>query len=297
MKKPNLVRVSALAICFVLLTALGILSNIDRPVSASQSNPDCKNDVATRDRVMAALGGHRISDLKVTVKDGKVRVEGKVSNSTELELERYAIREMRDPCISDGGVNTDGIEVRCTGDQAILKNVNWLLSHLPCPVNKGLRVSVKNRVATINGKVPDQRYKAYVARLVESVDCVKAGVRNKLRVSAPKRFSGDCSRLAAPQLQKILEEEVRSRMPCGVVERAGITVANGVVTLTGTSLSAHRTKMLEIIRTVCPVFFTQANLLDRLTLVDPTCPPGAKSCATPEGEQYCCTGCSTCPTY
>jgi osmotically-inducible protein OsmY len=297
MIKANFVRVSALAICFVLLTAVGVLSNVGRRASASQSNPDCKNDVATRDRIMAALAGQKIADLKVIVKDGKVRVEGKVGSSSEVEFVKSAIFGRNDPCVSEGAVNTDALEIKCSGDQEIMRNVKWLLSHLACPISKRLTVSVKNGVATITGRVPDERYKAYVARLVESADCVKAGVKNRLVVTAPTRFSGDCSRLSALQLQKMLEEEVRSRMPCGVVERAKIRAANGVVTLTGSASSAHRTRMFEIIRAVCPGFFTDANLIDSLTIVDPSCPPGAKSCATPEGEHYCCTGCSACPTY
>jgi hypothetical protein len=293
MIKANFVRVFALAICFVLLAAVGILSNIDRPVSASQGNPDCRNEGATRDRIMTALTSLGISDLKVRVKNKKVRVEGKVNNSTDKELTRIAILGMGDQCISENGVNTDGLQIKCQGDQAILENVKTLLSYLRCPVAKGLTLTVNNRVATIAGTVPDQRYKTYIAKLIESVDCVKAGVRNKLVVSPIRSFSGDCSRLSTPELQKMLEEEVGSRMPCGVVERAGINVANDGVTLTGSARSVHHTKIVEIIRSICP----SAKLFDRMLLVDPTCPIGAKSCATPEGEHYCCTGCHTCPTY
>ena len=297
MKKANLLRLSALAICFVLLAAVGILSKINMRVSASQSNPDCKNDEATSDRIKAALANQRVSDLKVEVKDGKVRVVGKVGRSADIEIVKTGLRNMQDRCISEDGVNTDGLEILCSGDKEILSNVNFLLSNLSCPISKGVTVSVKNRVATISGTVPDERYRAYVAQLVESADCVRAGVKNNLVISARKRFSGDCSRLSAPVMQKMLKEEVRSRMPCGVAERAGIKVANGVVRLAGASSSSHRSKILEIIRSVCPGFFTEANLLDRLALVDPSCPIGAKSCTTIDGEGYCCTGCRVCPTY
>lgn len=297
MKKANLLGVSALAICFVLLAAVGLLPKIDKRVSASQSNPDCKNDEATRDRIKAALASQRVSDLTVEVKDGKVRVEGKVACSADIEIVKIGLRNLQDRCISEDGVNTDGIEILCSSDKAILRNVNYLLSNLSCPLSNGVTVSVKNRVATISGTVPDERYKSYVAQLVESADCVEAGVKNNLVISARRRFSGDCSRLSAPALQKVLREEVRSRMPCGVAERAGIKVADGVVTLTGDSSSGHRPKILDIIRSVCPGFFTEANLLDKLTLVDPSCPIGAKSYTSIDGEAYCCTGCRVCPAY
>jgi osmotically-inducible protein OsmY len=233
----------------------------------------------------------------VEVKDGKVRVEGKVGSSADVEVVKIGLRNLQDRCISEDCLNTDGIHVGCSSDRAILLNVNYLLSILSCPLSKGVSVSVKNGVATISGRVPDKRYKAYVAQLVESADCVKAGVKNNLVISARKNFSGNCSRLSATVLQKMLTEEVRSRMPCGVAERAGIQVAKGVVTLTGFSSSGHRPKIFNIIRSVCPGFFTEANLLDRLTLVDPSCPIGAKSCTTIDGEPYCCTGCRVCPTY
>ena len=296
MKRITLVRVFGLSICFVLLAAVCVLTKIDRRVSASQSNPDCRNEGATRDRIKTSLSSMRISNLKVKVKDGKVRVEGKVNNSADVENVKIAFRNMQDRCISEDGVNTDGLVIRCPSDQEILKNVKYLLANLRCSVAKGLTVSINNRVVTIAGTVPDEKFKNFLVRMVESVDCVKAGVRNNLVVSAPKTFSGDCSRLSASELKKILEDEVGSRMPCGVLDYAHINVANGVVTLTGQASSAHRWKMLEIIRSICPGFFTEANLLDSLILVDPSCPQGARSCTTPDGEQYCCTGCSTCPT-
>jgi osmotically-inducible protein OsmY len=290
MKKAHFVRVSMLAICMFMLAAVCILSKIDMRVSASQDNPDCKNDVATRDRIMAALANLNISDLKVIVKDGNVRVEGKVRNSAELDLARSLIRDMKDPCISEGGINVDGLEIRCPSDQEILDNVKSLVNNLRCSVSKVLTVSVKNGVATIAGRVPDKNFEAYVARLVESADCVKPGVRNNLVVSAQSRFTGNCSRVSDRALQKILEEQVFSKLPCAA-KGIKINVARGVVSLTGGGQTKYHTRMAEIIKSVCP----RIKITDIADIVEPTCPPGAKSCITIDGEEYCCTGCRVCP--
>ena len=290
MKKANFVRVSVLAVCMLMLAAVGILSKFDMRASASQDKPDCKNDAATRDRIMAALADLKISDLKITVKDGKGSVEGKVGNSAELDLARGMIRDMRDPCISEGGINADALEIRCPSDREILDNIKYLVNNLRCSVSRVLTVSVKNGVATIGGRVPDEKFKAYVARLVESADCVKPGVRNNLVVSAQRRFSGNCARLSDRALQKILEERVWAKLPCAA-QGIKINVTRGAVSLTGGGQMKYHQRMADIIKSVCP----RIKITDIADIVEPTCPPGAKSCTTIDGEEYCCTGCRVCP--
>ena len=181
---------------------------------------------------------------------------------------------------------------QCPGDNKIEKSVRDRLERgLACAVFETIeRPKVNNGVLTLTGTVPNEGYKRFAEELAKLEVCVRR-IKNQLTLKPLPGFSGDCSTISDADLKKAILEAARSKLSCvGGVEPSKVQVSGRVVTLTGT-LGLNNGILLDAAKSVCP----GVEVRDQLGRADPTCPAGARSCLTLDGEQFCCTGCSVCP--
>lgn len=292
MKHFASVRALGILACLLLLLAAGAFPASENRVAASQTN--C-SDTDIADRVNAALrrGIFNLPGVlgaRATVSNRVVTVTGGVNSSADKRLITTIVIIAAQPC----GIKNENVitgEIACPGDNRIEKRVREFLARaLPCPVSSAIipGVSVSGGVVTLNGSVSAEKYKDAAERAVKVFDCVQ-GVTNKLTVDSSAASSGDCSLTGRP-LKKMIVDAIRARVTCGSGFTPDMVQVNGsAVRLVGSS--AFDGLFLEIAKSVCP----SLNITNEMTHIGPECPPGSIPCLGVDGEEFCCTGCRSCP--